>query len=74
MVSDLANAGIYALKKSLFSQYTPATGFSDFGFDFFPALLRDHKKILAYTTNDLLLDIGSFENLDKAQAIATTYF
>lgn len=66
VVSHLANAGIYILKKDIFQKYTPTTGFFDFGHDFFPALLADHKKILPYTMADYLLDIGNHTNLAKA--------
>lgn len=74
VVWDLANAGIYVIKKFVFEQYTPYQGFFDFGFDFFPSLLTDHRKILSYITSDFLLDIGSFENLEKSQRVVGDYF
>lgn len=66
VVSDLANGGIYIIKKDIFKKYVPATGFSDFWFDFFPKLIADGWKALGYITDSTLLDIGSFENLEKA--------
>ncbi|MFA7298207.1 MAG: nucleotidyltransferase family protein [Candidatus Absconditabacterales bacterium] len=68
IVSDLANAGIYVIKKSVLKEFCPEKGFFDFGNDLFPLLLQQKKKILSYISDCYLLDIGNMEKYAEANA------
>ncbi len=66
VVSDLANAGIYIIKKDIFEKYCPSSWFFDFWHDFFPLLINDWKKILSHICEDYLLDIWNIEKYNEA--------
>lgn len=61
--SNLANAGVYVVKKDIF-RYLPESMPSDFGKDILPLL---HKKMYGYETEDYIIDIGSLENYCRAK-------
>jgi mannose-1-phosphate guanylyltransferase len=61
--SDLANAGIYVLRRDVFDSI-PEGGIVDFGQDVFPRLLG---RMRAYQIHDYLLDIGHPAALARAQ-------
>lgn len=60
---NLANAGIYLAEKEIF-QYFPRKEFMDFGFDILPQLIG---KMHGYEIKEYLLDIGTYENYQRAQ-------
>lgn len=66
IVSDLANAGIYVVKKKVLEKFCPKEWFSDFWHDIFPLILQHEKKILPYVTDMYLLDIGNMEKYVEA--------
>ncbi len=61
--SRLVNAGIYLLEPGLLAQIP--SGFSDFGKDLFPALLKEQKKIYAYTMIGFCFAIDTPEAMQK---------
>ena len=67
--TDLANAGVYACGPGVLDFVAP-TGFSDFGNDVFPAMLRAGAALYGYPIEECLIDIGSHEKLARAD----TYF
>lgn len=62
--SNLANGAVYILEPSAFKYITE--GFCDFGRDVFPAMLKAGEKLCAFEV-ERLLDIGTFETLEKAR-------
>ncbi len=62
----LVNSGIYLLEPSVLP-LIPA-GFSDFGKDVFPALLRERKKIYAYTMLGFCFAVDTPEAMKNTQA------
>ena len=66
IVSNLANAGVYLIKRSVFEEFCPHHWFFDFSHDFFPLLLQNNKKILSYIMDDYLLDIGNIDKYTEA--------
>ena len=66
VVSDLANAWIYIIKKNIFSKYCPRKWFFDFWHDFFPKLISNQQSIKSYIINDYLLDIWNINNYNIA--------
>ncbi len=73
IVSNLANAGIYLIKKDIFKEFCVKHWFFDFSHDFFPILLRNHKKILSYMCNDYLLDIWNIDKYTEANTYVATF-
>lgn len=65
ITSNLVNSGFYICEKEIF-KFIPE-GFSDFGFDIFPRLLRAKKKIMSYIDDFYIKDIGTFESLKQAR-------
>jgi NDP-sugar pyrophosphorylase family protein len=65
--SDLVNAGIYVCEPGVLN-YIPK-GFSDFGFQVIPAILKDKKEVYAFTGDYFVQDIGTHERLGKAQQL-----
>jgi NDP-sugar pyrophosphorylase family protein len=63
-MSDLANAAIYILEPKVFD-YIPE-GFSDFGKDVLPKMVREGERMYAFEIESLI-DIGTFETLEKAR-------
>jgi mannose-1-phosphate guanylyltransferase len=61
--SNLANAGIYIAKPEVFDMI-PDLGCADIGFHLLPQLVN---KMAGWKTNDYLIDIGTIENLRKAE-------
>lgn len=61
--SNLANAGIYIAKPEIFD-LIPDLECSDIGFHLLPQLVN---KMAGWRTNDYLIDIGTIENLRKAE-------
>lgn len=71
--SKLANGGIYILNKEILpildhQQKTPL----DFGFDIFPYLLDNDYKISVYKSHELIHDVGTHDNYQKAQELLKT--
>ena len=65
--SNLANAGIYVARQALF-RYLPAAlpdGSLDFGYHVLPGMVPD---VMAYRIEEFLLDIGTMEAYQRAQA------
>jgi mannose-1-phosphate guanylyltransferase len=62
---DTANAGVYVCEPAVASRI-PA-GFSDFGHDIIPGLLRDHAAVYGWPLRGYLLDIGTPEAYAQAQ-------
>lgn len=60
-----SNAGLYVLEPEVLS-YIPPDRPSDFGRDVFPALLRAHKRLLAFKSEGYFLDIGTPQKLQQA--------
>ena len=61
------NAGIYALEPSVMDIIPK--GFSDFGKDVFPALLKNKKKIQAYPIKGFCFAVDTPESYERAQAL-----
>lgn len=66
--TDLANAGVYACEPGVLD-FIPASGFSDFGNDVFPAMLAAGKALYGYPIEECLIDIGSPEKLARANSL-----
>ena len=62
--SNLANAGIYAATPAVL-QYFPDQSFIDLGFDVLPRLVG---KMHGYLIDEYLLDVGTYENYQRAQS------
>jgi mannose-1-phosphate guanylyltransferase len=60
--SNLANAGLYICSPELLN-LIPNNDITDIGYDFLPKLIG---KISGWETNDYLIDIGTLEDLEKA--------
>ncbi len=67
--SNLANAAIYVLEPSVF-KHIPE-GFSDFGKDVFPGMMANGEPLYAFEVESLI-DIGTFETLEKARNLFIT--
>ena len=63
--SDWANAGIYLCGPAVLD-FVSADGAQDFGRDLFPAMLRDGRRLLAWPTEETVIDFGSPERLEQA--------
>jgi len=61
--SDLANAGVYIASPEIFD-YIPNKEVVDLGFDVLPRLAG---KMYGYRIREYLLDVGTWENYEKAQ-------
>ena len=61
--SDLASAGIFISSPDIL-ELIPDNNLTDIGFDLIPKLIG---KMKGWITNDFLLDIGTLENLKKAE-------
>ena len=61
--SDLANAGVYIANPGIFD-YIPKREVVDLGFDVLPRLVG---KMYGYLIREYLLDVGTWENYEKAQ-------
>lgn len=66
--TDLANSGVYACEPGVLD-YVPASGFSDFGKDVFPAMLEAGAAMYGYPIEECLIDIGSPEKLARADVL-----
>jgi len=64
---NLVNAGAYILSPEIF-EHIPNQGYSDFGRDIFPSILKSKKSIRAYKTAEYLKDIGTVDRLKKVRA------
>jgi mannose-1-phosphate guanylyltransferase len=62
---DTANAGVYICEPEVARRVPP--GFSDFGHDIIPALLRDGQPVYGRPLRGYLLDIGTPEAYAQAQ-------
>jgi NDP-sugar pyrophosphorylase family protein len=67
--SNLANAGVYVLEPEVV-QWIPAQAVSDFGHDIFPWLIENRKRVAGYHFRELLIDIGTMANYERAQQFA----
>ena len=65
--SNLANAGVYVAKPEVLD-FIPSKSVVDIGFDLLPQLVG---KMAGWETSDLLIDIGTFDNLRLAEKIWT---
>jgi mannose-1-phosphate guanylyltransferase/phosphomannomutase len=63
-----ANAGIYVLGPRVW-EFVPRSGFHDFAFDLFPALIRAGGRVLGVRSDAPVVDIGSHERLAMATAL-----
>lgn len=63
-----ANGSFYIFEKEIFD-YIPANSDIDFGKHIFPTLLEQKKKVLAFPTEDLFIDIGTKEKMQKAEKL-----
>lgn len=63
---DTANAGVYVCEPEVAARVPP--GFSDFGHDIIPALLRSGAQVCGRPLRGYLLDIGTPEAYAQAQA------
>ena len=61
--SNLANAGVYVAKPEVLN-LIPEKHIADIGYDLLPQLVG---RMAGWKTKDYLLDIGTLENLDRAQ-------
>lgn len=61
--SNLANGGIYIARPRVL-ELIPTKSPTDIGFDLLPKLIN---KMYGYETNDFLIDIGSYKNLEIAE-------
>ena len=66
----LINSGIYVLETEAVKDIRVGT-FSDFGHDVFPALLGEGARLAAFRLAKPVIDIGTPEGLDLAEATAT---
>ncbi len=74
IVSHFANAGIYILNKEVFMLLRSITKAPlDFGYDLFPFLLREQKKLFVYKMDEFLLDVGTIESYNKAQTVQLNF-
>lgn len=60
---DLANAGVYLARASLFDDLPPTEGVLDFGHDVFPRLAG---RMYGYVIDDFLMDVGTPAALGRA--------
>jgi mannose-1-phosphate guanylyltransferase len=67
--SSWANAGVYICGPRTW-QYLPKSGHQDFGTHVVPAMIADGAKVLGFTTDATVVDIGSPERLAEATALA----
>lgn len=65
--SNLANAGIYVLEPEVID-FIPPGVYYDFGHDLFPGLLEREVPLYGYPIKDYLIDIGTPEKYQRAQA------
>lgn len=70
--SRLANAGIFVVEPQVLDLIPPETPY-DFGHDLFPQMLRMGLPIQGYEIREMLIDIGTPKNYQRAQAIASSY-
>ena len=64
--ADTANAGVYVCEPEVAARVPP--GFSDFGHDIIPALLREGAAVYGRPLRGYLLDIGTHEAYERAQS------
>ena len=67
--SRTANAGVFVVAPRVLNLIPPDIPI-DFGRDVFPEMLESELPIRGYQIRDLLIDIGTFENYERAQRIA----
>ena len=67
--SRLANAGVFVVEPQVLDLIPPETTF-DFGHDLFPRMLSQELPIQGYVIEQLLIDIGTKRNYERAQEIA----
>lgn len=65
VTTNLTNGGIYLCEPAILN-YIPS-GFSDFGFDIFPKLIKENLSIFTLEPDYYFQDIGTFEALKKAR-------
>jgi len=68
--SRLANAGVFVVDPRVLDLIPPEVPF-DFGQDLFPRMLSEGLPIQGYRIRELLIDIGTPDNYQRAQHIAT---
>jgi NDP-sugar pyrophosphorylase family protein len=64
---NLANAGVYVVEPELLG-WIPSGCPSDFGSDVFPALIAHGRRLLGVRTDAYVLDVGSAERYQRAEA------
>lgn len=67
-ISNLANAGVYIAKPEILD-LIPTKPISDIGYDLLPRLVGN---MAGWETKDYLMDIGTFENLERAERAWST--
>jgi NDP-sugar pyrophosphorylase family protein len=65
--SGWVNAGIYIVEPEWLARF-PTGEFLDFGFDLFPAALRDRERVLAHRLREPVIDVGTPEDLESVRA------
>jgi len=64
-MSNLVNTGIYVLEPRIL-EYIPKNGFSDFGKDIFPEIIRSGKSLFGIVLEKRLIAVDTPELLEKA--------
>jgi len=67
--SRLANAGVFVVEPRVLDLIPPETPY-DFGRDLFPRMLAEGLPIQGHRIREMLIDIGTLENYQRAQMIA----
>jgi NDP-sugar pyrophosphorylase family protein len=67
LTSGWINAGIYIVEVDWLARF-PKGEFLDFGFDLFPAALRDQRSLCAHRLREPVIDVGTPEDLERARA------
>jgi NDP-sugar pyrophosphorylase family protein len=67
--SRLANAGVLVVEPEVLASIPPEQPF-DFGHDVIPEMLKTGQAVVGYPINEMLIDIGTPENYQKAQKLA----
>jgi mannose-1-phosphate guanylyltransferase len=65
--SGWINAGIYIVEVDWLARF-PKGEFLDFGFDLFPAALRDRRSLCAHRLREPVIDVGTPGDLERARA------
>lgn len=74
VTSKYANAGIYVVNKKIFNYLQDFDKtLIDFGHDIFPFLLEKGESLYVYKMDEIVFDIGTLENYEKAQKMVLKF-